>query len=190
MFLMRTVAGSAAMLLAALASTAAALDASAHDQESGVRTVSVRGRAQLQPPVASNDDLRFSIDAHATFDASSGSPLPTAAWGTARISHTFEQETPPQTVTIDVAVDCVSVGGPTAVVTGYVAAVSPADPELTQLVKDKARLGFSVYDRGARGDLIGYAGPPRAGEPELRKCTAPAGYFTLSEGGYTVSDRR
>jgi hypothetical protein len=186
---MRTATRSTAALLTIVAAGAFSASASAHDRATNTTSATVRGSARLQTPVSSEDDLRFSIDAHATFDASSGSPFPTAAWGTARISHTFSQEVPPQTVQIDVAVDCVSVGGPTAVVTGYVVAVSPDDPELTELVANKTRLGFSVYDRGGHGDLIGYAGPPRAGEPELRECTAPAGYFSVREGGYTVTER-
>jgi hypothetical protein len=114
-----------------------------------------------------------------------------AGWsrGTARISH-HAPETPqgPFTVWAEIDVDCVVTGGRTATVTGR---VIKADPQSQRNGWVGQRFGFSVADNGrGRFDRVGWSGPrnEEAGEPELRPCMAPAPFYTVRAGGYTVKD--
>ncbi|WP_018351890.1 hypothetical protein [Longispora albida] len=142
-------------------------------------TASVQGQARLAYEVA-EDDVRFTVDARATY--APGSPIPATVTGTARIYHRHGD----LTVWADIAVDCVTAGGPTATVTGIVVDAAPAVQDWKER---QIRLGFSVYDAGkdkAGRDRAGFSGPTAPGEPLLQKCMAPAAHFGVREGGYTV----
>ena len=167
----------AAMAATALITATAATSAAAHDP--APRTTSVRGTALLANPV--DDEIRFSVDAHAVPD-DAGGPYPDRSWGTARLSHRFGQEDPPRTIWFEVAVDCLATGGGTATVTGVIVRTAPDPDAQAQL---GARLGFSIDDNGpGRRDRVGLAGP----SDNPARCLAPAAFFAVTQGGYTVRD--
>jgi hypothetical protein len=128
------------------------------------------------------DDLQFAVAARATYTAAR--PFPDTSTGTVRVSHRFNSFEPPVTVWFHVAVDCLTTGGDTATVTGI---VTDAHPHLAKLLWH--RVGFSVSEgRAGRPDRVGFSGPPKESEPELRPCMAPAALFPVREGGYKVRD--
>jgi hypothetical protein len=165
----------AATAATALLTATVATSAAAHDP--APRTTSVRGTALLANPV--DDEIRFTVDAHAVPD-DAGGPIPDRSWGTARLSHRFGQEDPPRTIWFEVSVDCLATGGGTATVTGVIVRTAPgAEAELGE------RLAFSIDDNGpGHRDRVGLAGPPETSG----RCMAPAAFFAVSEGGYTVRD--
>ncbi len=171
-------------LFTALAATTlitATAGASAAAHEPAPRTTSVKGTALLANPV--NDEIRFTVDAHAVPD-DAGGPYPDRSWGTARISHTFGQESPPRTIWYEIEVDCLATGGGTATVTGVIVRTAPDPAAESQL---GGRLGFSIDDNGpGRRDRVGAAGSM----DNPGRCLAPAAFFAVTEGGYTVRDAR
>jgi hypothetical protein len=165
----------------ALSTTAAAAAAPDGPAPSGTMTASLTGWGRLvwfDP----GDDLQFTVAAHATYTPSH--PFPATSTGTARVVHRFNSQQPPVTVWADVTVDCLSTGRDTATVTGI---VTDAHPLLADWRNH--RVGFSVSEgRRGRPDHVGFSGPPDAGEPELRRCMAPAALFPVRDGGYTIRD--
>ena len=74
--------------------------------------------------------------------------------------------------------------GGQATVTGKVVDASENGQDLMH-----TRIGFSVADLGRR-DLVGFTGaksPYPEDSPEVRMCTAPPPFFSIREGGYSVS---
>ncbi|HEY4019353.1 MAG TPA: hypothetical protein VGM75_11745 [Pseudonocardiaceae bacterium] len=125
-------------------------------------------------PVPGND-VEITVDAHATF---TGGEFPAKSWGTFRIYHRIEQNRQALVNWGDFAVDCVTIGGPTATVTGTLVRAAPGSP--WQL---GVRTGLSFYVDGA-DSRIGIAGTPT---PPLSRCMAPAATAVLVKGGYTIS---
>lgn len=173
---MRTFLAAAAATV--LTTGTATVSAAAH--EPAPRTTSVRGTALLANPV--DDEIRFTVDAHAVPD-DAGGPYPDRSWGTARIAHTFGQENPPRTIWYEIEVDCLATGGGTATVTGVIVRTAPDPAAEAQL---GGRLGFSIDDNGARHDRVGIA----SSMDNPGRCLAPAAFFAVTEGGYTVRDAR
>ncbi|GAA3130459.1 hypothetical protein GCM10010466_21400 [Planomonospora alba] len=139
------------------------------------------GRIDYADP---DDDVRFTVDATVTYPPGTIDPFAGEVRGTARVYHHFANAPTPITVWADISVDCVMIGGRSATVTGIVTAASAHNANWTG-----QRVGFSVVDNGAgRFDRIGWSGLRMDGDPELRRCTAPAPFFTVKEGGYTVKD--
>lgn len=142
----------------------------------------LRGSAHILWPPSPNDIVQFSVDAYARYNDPNGSPLPSESWGTAWLSHRFTGQNP-GLLWYSISVDCLMTGGRTATVTGIVTDAS--DNAQSSI---GTRFGFSVADLGRRHDRVGFSGGPRPGDPELRKCMAPAMFFTLKDGDYTVTD--
>ncbi|GAA2991421.1 hypothetical protein [Streptosporangium longisporum] len=143
----------------------------------------VRGSGRIAYPDP-DDDVRFTVDATVTYRPGEVDPFAGDARGTARVFHHFANAPTPTTVWADVSVDCVVTGGRSATVTGFVTAASANSADWIG-----RRVGFSVTDNGAgRFDRIGWSGPRLAGDPELRRCAAPAPFFRVRTGGYTVKD--
>lgn len=158
---------------AAMTSGSTILTAAAKDAEPSNSNVTVQGWARLYYP-APDEVIQFTVDAHAE-NADDG--WPGAAWGTARMSH----RRGPVDSWAEIAVDCVATGGPVATLTGIVVDASP-DNEVWR----GTRIGFTVYDDSGGNDRVGFTGPPRPGDPPLRKCVATAPTFAVTDGGYTV----
>ncbi|HJP79116.1 MAG TPA: hypothetical protein VJ914_32890 [Pseudonocardiaceae bacterium] len=134
----------------------------------------VTGWAQMYFPAPGND-VEISVNAHATFGPGE---FPTNSWGTFRIYHRIDESGGETYVNWgDFAVDCVTVGGPTATVTGTLVRAAPGSP--WQL---GVRTGLSFYVDGA-ASRIGIAGMPT---PPLSKCMAPAANAPLVLGGYQI----
>ncbi|MFI6508334.1 hypothetical protein ACIBCT_12065 [Streptosporangium sp. NPDC050855] len=143
----------------------------------------VKGSGRIAYPDP-DDDVRFTVDATVTYRPGELDPFAGEARGTARVRHHFANAPTPTTVWADVSVDCVLTGGRSATVTGFVTAASANNADWVG-----QRVGFSVTDNGAgRFDRIGWSGPRLAGDPELRRCAAPAPFFRVKAGGYTVKD--
>ncbi|GAA2440210.1 hypothetical protein GCM10010191_64740 [Actinomadura vinacea] len=180
-------AGLAATLTAAISAVSwAAADAPAP----GVKTSHLKGSARMYFP-APDDDIRVTVDAHATFDPN-GASKPTRSWGTFRISHRLKMPDGTwYTNWGDLKVDCLTTGGPTATVTGTLTKVTPGGP-WEEMLKDGARMGISFYVAGKGGgpSRIGLSGGPQPGDGQLRKCMAPAADAPLLKGGYELVDKK
>lgn len=144
-------------------------------------TAHLRGSARVLFPPAPDDEVVFTVDAHSRFAADPPSPFPSRSWGTARLSHRFTGERP-GFIWYEIAVDCLMTGGQTATVTGLITRAAPAAEAYVG-----TRVGFSVADLGRR-DQVGFTGVTQAGQPALTRCMAPATFFTLREGDFTVVD--
>jgi hypothetical protein len=140
----------------------------------------LRGTALVAYPPSAADEVRFTVDAYARHDEPG--PFPTASWGTAQLRHHFVAQN--EVVWYSIKVDCLMASGGQATVTGEVVDASENAQGLMH-----TRIGFSVADLGRR-DLVGFTGgnsPYLDDSPELRMCTAPAPFFSVREGGYSVS---
>jgi hypothetical protein len=170
-----------AAMAGALSTTAAAAATPDGPAPSATMTASLTGSGRLvwfDP----GDELQFTVDARATYSPSR--PFPVTSTGTARVVHRFNSVQPPVTVWAEVTVDCLTTGRDTATVTGI---VTDAHPLLASWLGH--RFGFSVSEgRRGRPDHVGFSGAPDAGEPELRRCMAPAALFPVRDGGYTIRD--
>lgn len=156
----------------------------------GVKTSQLKGWARMYFPAPDND-VQVTVDAHATF-APHGASTPTKAWGTFRISHRLKM--PDGTWFTnwgDLAVDCLTTGGPTATVTGTLTKVTPGGP-WEGMLENHERMGISFYvaAKGAGPSRIGLSGGPRPGDGPLRKCMAPAADAPLIKGGYKLVDKK
>jgi hypothetical protein len=169
----------ATVVLGASATAAAAAEPSATSAKGDV--AHLRGSARVLFPPSPDDEVIFTVDAHARFAPGPPSPDPAQSWGTARLSHLFTGEQP-GFIWYEIAVDCLITGGRTATVTGVVTKAAPDGQALLG-----RRLGFSVADLGHR-DQVGMARATQPGEPELTRCMAPATFFTLKSGDFTVRD--
>ena len=140
----------------------------------------LRGSALVAYPPSAADEVRFTVDAYARHDRPC--PFPTASWGTAHLRHYFAAQN--QVVWYSIKVDCLMASGGQATVTGEIVAASENGQELIH-----TRMGFSVADLGRR-DLVGFTGgksPYPDDSPELRMCTAPPPFFSVRDGGYSIS---
>jgi hypothetical protein len=140
----------------------------------------LRGSALVAFPPSAADEVRFTVDAYARHDRPG--PFPTASWGTAYLRHHFAAQN--EVVWYSIKVDCLMAAGGQATVTGEIVDASENGRELMH-----TRIGFSVADLGRR-DLVGFTGgksPYLDDSPQLRKCTAPPPFFSVREGGYSVS---
>ncbi|WP_326558948.1 hypothetical protein [Micromonospora sp. NBC_01796] len=141
----------------------------------------LRGSALIAFPPAAADEIRFTVDAHARHD--NPGPYPTESWGTAHLRHHFVEQD--AVVWYSIKVDCMMASGDQATVTGRVVDASENAQELMD-----TRIGFSVADMGRR-TLVGFTGvqsPYPDDSPELRMCTAPPPFFSVRQGGYSISD--
>lgn len=181
-----TIVATAVIFLTGVSSASAAPSVENTEAKATAHLVgSLRGSARLEH-FTPGDDVRFSVNAHASYPRPAQSPYPATATGTARFYHWFSQATPPVAVWAEISVDCLVTGGNTATVTGFVV---DASPQLSDWEERKIRLGFSVVDNGKGGiDRVGFSGPTDRGEPLLQECMAPAAYFPVKKGGYTVRD--
>lgn len=176
-----TTAGAAALGTNATAATARVVAGSPAAERATTGVVKGSGRIMYADP---DDDVRFTVDATVTYPPGTTDPFAGKAQGTARVFHHFANAPTPTTIWADISVDCVVTGGRSATVTGIVTATSPNNTDWIG-----QRVGFNVADNGVgRFDRIGWSGPRMTGDPELRRCTAPAPFFTLKAGGYTVKD--
>ena len=147
---------------------------------SDAQTSRLRGSALVAYPPSAADEVRFTVDAYARHDRPG--PFPTASWGTAYLRHYFAAQK--QAVWYSIKVDCLMASDGQATVTGKVVGASENGQKLMG-----TRIGFSVADLGGR-ELIGFTGgesPYLDDSPELRMCTAPPPFFSVREGGYSVS---
>ncbi|MFC4905988.1 hypothetical protein [Actinomadura gamaensis] len=130
---------------------------------------------------AKDDDVEVKVDAHAVYG---GGAFPTRAWGTVRITHLMAQPggQPPKFNWGDLAVDCVTAGGPNATVTGI---LKDAGPYWKKEIG--TRMGVSFYVAGRHGgpSRIGLSGATRfMGFGSLTKCMAPAAASPVIRGGF------
>jgi hypothetical protein len=132
-------------------------------------------------PPSPEDEVVFTVDAHARFAPGPPSPHPAQSWGTARLSHLFTGEQP-GFIWYELTVDCLMTGGRTATVTGRITEAAPAGQAYLG-----RRIGFSVADLG-RWDQVGFTGVTPVEEPELTRCMAPGTFFTVQSGDFTVRD--
>lgn len=147
-------------------------------------TASLVGSAKIAYKQGPNDDVRFTFDAHATYTDPEANPIPTKAWGTARVWHYFADVQPkPVTIWADVAVDCLTTAGNVAIITGQVVR---AAPEVADWQIRGIRLAFSVYD-SPRGDRVGFSGGTDKDKPLLTPCMGPAPFLHVQRGNYVLS---
>ncbi|WP_427891687.1 hypothetical protein ACQHIV_03805 [Kribbella sp. GL6] len=159
-------------------------------QTAAVPTSHLVGTAAMYFPAPDND-IRISVDAHATFNPN-GDSRPTRSWGTFRISHRVKMPDGTwYTNWGELTVDCLTTGGPTATVTGILTKVTPGGP-WEKMLKRRERMGLSFYvaHKGAGPSRIGMSGGPGPGDGPLRKCMAPAADSPVLEGGYLLIDKR
>jgi hypothetical protein len=150
-------------------------------------TADLRGRAQMYFPAPGNH-IWITVDAHSEFGLSPS--IPTRSWGTFRIYHGFDEPGVPANWG-DFTVDCLTVGGPTATVTGTLVRTTPGGPwEQAGYLARHIRMGVSFYvaGRNAGPSRIGLSGGTPDGEPLLTKCMAPAASAPLTAGGYVLKD--
>lgn len=146
------------------------------------RVGAVHGSGQVVYSSSGDDDVRFTIDATVRYPPGTVDPSGGEATGTARVYHA-NVNYPHLTAWADVRVDCVVTGGRTATVTGFVTDASPA----VRADWINRRIGFAVTDGGGRkADRVGWTGPPVKNAPEWPRCMAPAPFFTLRSGGFSV----
>jgi hypothetical protein len=169
----------ATVVLGASATAAAAAEPTAASAKGDI--AHLRGSARVHFPPAPDDEVMFSINAHARFAPGPPSPNPAQSWGTGRLSHLFTGEQP-GFIWYEFAVDCLMTGGRTATVTGVITKAAPEGKAFLG-----RRIGFSVADLGRR-DQVGFTGVTPPGEPELTRCMAPGTFFTVQSGDFTVRD--
>ena len=136
-------------------------------------SATITGWARMYFPAPGND-VEATVDAHATFGPGE---FPTKSWGTFRIYHRIDTTGQTYVNWGDFAVDCVTVGGPTATVTGTLVRAAPDTPWRLGV-----RTGLSFYVAG-KASRIGIAGMPA---PPLSPCMAPAANAPLVRGGYQL----
>ncbi|MEV4437235.1 hypothetical protein [Streptomyces sp. NPDC049585] len=181
----------AAMTLPAAAAEPAA------PAEPAASTVGVQGWGRMGYPVPGND-IQVFVDAHGRY-AKDRVNRPATSWGTFRIQHRWtEPGKGPQFNWGDFTVDCVTVGGPVATVTGTLVDAGPVWKPFLHWGEDHKqpiRMGVSFYvaEKGKNGggpSRIGLSGATQEDEPLLTPCMAPAPDAAVIAGGYRIHDNR
>ncbi|WP_441247202.1 hypothetical protein [Kitasatospora sp. McL0602] len=154
------------------------------------KVASVVGSARIFYAYSPNDDIHFTVDAHAV-PFSQPLPqmpsLPTDARGTIKISHWVAAKN--ETATAEGTVDCLVTGDKTATLT---AVITSASPQVQDWIGK--RVGISVLDShgqdrlGFSWDIVNFDqdshGQPV--EAKVGTCMAPAPFAPVREGGFTV----
>jgi hypothetical protein len=177
----------AALTAAAIATLGVPAANATPENNSTATTTDLTGSGRLSYPQPGND-IEVTVDAHGTFTTESP-VFPTRAWGTFRIYHRIDQPDgkPPLVNWGDFTVDCLTVGGPTATITGILV---NAGPYWQQLLGARSGLSFYIAGTGHGPSRVGLAGFPPPGQPPLSTCMAPAASAAVIRGGYTINDKR
>ncbi|WP_433338151.1 hypothetical protein [Spirillospora sp. CA-294931] len=166
----------------AAALTAGASAATATASGSDPKKVTIKGSARMYYAPDPKDDVRFTLDATATYTELGQDPMPATAGGTFKVSHRVDSLN--ITVWAEARVDCVRASGRVATVTAVVYKTSP------ELQRDwmGRRLGFTIADFGRKNDQMGSIGP----REEVARClkgtpyVAPAPFSLAQRGGFTL----